>query len=41
MSNLNEIRADYDQNSLIVYQAYSAAIAKPALAPLSRYYVSR
>ena len=32
MSNLNEIRADYDQNSLIVYQAYSAAIAKPALA---------
>src|ERR1700722_15522131 len=27
-----EIRADYDANSIVVYQAYSAAIAEPALA---------
>lgn len=29
--NENEIRADYDSRSIVVYQAYRAAIAQPAL----------
>ncbi|MCU1640466.1 MAG: hypothetical protein JWN03_741 [Nocardia sp.] len=29
---LHEIRADYDQKSIVVYQAYSPAIAQPAVA---------
>tara|TARA_R110002096_G_scaffold171490_1_gene344337 strand:- start:15106 stop:15699 length:594 start_codon:yes stop_codon:yes gene_type:complete len=32
MSGLREIRADYDANSIVVYQAYSDAIADAALA---------
>lgn len=31
MSKLNEIRANYDRESIVVYQAYSPAIALPAL----------
>ncbi|QDT89627.1 DUF4291 domain-containing protein [Gimesia algae] len=32
MANLYEIRADYDRETIVVYQAYSDAIADPALA---------
>lgn len=32
MAKLHEIRADYDGETIVVYQAYSAAIAEPALA---------
>ena len=32
MPPLHEIRADYDRETLVVYQAYPAAIAKPAVA---------
>ncbi|MCW3052191.1 MAG: hypothetical protein JWN14_1361 [Chthonomonadales bacterium] len=32
MPAVREIRADYDAHSIVVYQAYSAAIAVPALA---------
>lgn len=32
MSNLHEIRADYDAETIVVYQAYAPAIAEPALA---------
>ena len=31
MTKLNEIRADYDAQTITVYQAYSRAIAQPAL----------
>lgn len=31
MPNLNQIRADYDSQTITVYQAYAAAIARPAL----------
>jgi hypothetical protein len=31
MSSLNEIRADYNAQTITIYQAYSAAIAAPAL----------
>ena len=31
MPNQNEIRADYDVNSIVVYQAYAPVIALPAL----------
>ena len=31
MPNQNEIRADYDANSIVVYQAYAPVIALPAL----------
>lgn len=31
MAKKYEIRADYDEKSIVVYQAFSAAIAKPAL----------
>lgn len=32
MPKLNEIRADYDAETVVAYQAYSAVIASPALA---------
>ncbi len=32
MPNLYEIRADYDRETIVVYQAYSEAIAAPAVA---------
>ena len=32
MPNLHEIRADYNANTIVVYQAYSPAVALPALA---------
>lgn len=32
MTNLHEIRADYDAETIVMYQAYAAAIAEPALA---------
>ena len=32
MAKLNEIRADFDATSIIVYQAYSSPIARPAIA---------
>lgn len=31
MPKLHEIRADYDRQTIVVYQAYAAAIAEPAL----------
>jgi len=31
MSHPNQIRADYNSDSIVVYQAYSSAIARPAL----------
>jgi len=31
MPPLREIRADFDRTTIVVYQAYGAAIAKPAL----------
>jgi len=31
VNELYEIRADYDATSVVVYQAYSDAIAEPAL----------
>lgn len=32
MSEIREVRADYDADTIVVYQAYGDAIAKPALA---------
>jgi hypothetical protein len=31
MNKHYEIRTDYDDSSIVIYQAYSKAIAKPAL----------
>ncbi|MEV6280313.1 DUF4291 domain-containing protein [Nocardia sp. NPDC051832] len=31
-TKMNQIRADYDRDTVVVYQAYSAAIAEPAVA---------
>lgn len=32
MVNVREVRADYDADTIVVYQAYGAAIAEPAIA---------